>query len=150
MNLNDAEIIAKELMQKHCPEYSFSWDNAKRRFGSCNIKHKRITLSKDLVSLNNVEEVKNTILHEIAHALRPKCHHDYIWRLTAISLGCDGGRVYDNNKVITPEKKCVYQCPSCHREIKRFRKSKTLACGVCCKGKYDEKYKFILKEDDKK
>ena len=39
------------------------------------------------------ENVKNTLLHEIAHALAGHEHnHDEVWKATARSIGCDGCR----------------------------------------------------------
>ena len=37
--------------------------------------------------------MKNTLLHEIAHALAGHEHnHDEVWKATARSIGCDGCR----------------------------------------------------------
>ncbi len=42
------------------------------------------------------EEVKDTILHEIAHALVGKAHHhDDVWRAKALEIGCSGRRCHD-------------------------------------------------------
>ena len=62
------------------------------------------------------DEVKNTILHEIAHALdfciRGKSAHDYIWKSIAIEIGCDGKRCYDVNEEVKEKLyKYVAICP---------------------------------------
>ena len=152
MDLNSAEVLALTLIEEHCPEYSFKFDNAKKRFGCCNMLIKQITLSKKLVELNTYNDVKNTILHEIAHAISPiKSHHDYIWKKNAISLGCDGQRVYSN--INKPTASYVYECPSCGNQSARYKRTDSSACGVCCRkfnhGKYTEKYKLILKTNYK-
>ena len=48
--------------------WKFKFDNAKRRFGCCYYSTKTISLSKSMANLNP-NEIKNTILHEIAHIL---------------------------------------------------------------------------------
>jgi len=98
--------------------------------------------------VNNEKEVKNVILHEIAHALTPKQHHNKIWKLKAISIGCDGKRCY-NTKIINSVKgKYIYQCPMCKRKFNRHRKIKQIrSCGLCCNkynnGNYSSDFNLI-------
>ena len=65
--------LAEELMREHrVPrEWSFGFDRSKVRFGKCDYRRKRISLSSHLVDLNDEYSVRDTILHEIAHALAP-------------------------------------------------------------------------------
>ena len=74
MNLNDAQSLAADLMQQHkLPrEWSFGFDRSKVRFGKCDYGKKRISLSRHLVEANGIAVVRETILHEIAHALAPR------------------------------------------------------------------------------
>jgi predicted SprT family Zn-dependent metalloprotease len=147
MDLNSAEVLALTLIEEHCPEYSFKFDNAKKRFGQCLIGGKKsITLSRQLTELNDYVEVRDTILHEIAHAMSPvTSHHDQIWRKNAIAIGCNGQRVCN---VKTPTPKYIYECPCCHRRSNRYKKTERTACDVCCRkfnnGKYSEAYKIVL------
>lgn len=148
MDLRKAEQTAKELIAKHCPDYKFKFDNAKVRFGACNYRTKYISLSKYLTYLNDEQKVIDTILHEIAHALNRGQGHNYIWRKTAISLGCDGNRCYDGNKVNHVKGKYVYQCPVCKSEHNYHRRiTRNTACGKCCKkynnNKYSDDYKIV-------
>ena len=36
--------------------------------------------------------IRDTILHEIAHALTPGQHHNDVWRRKATAIGCTGQR----------------------------------------------------------
>ena len=48
------------------------WDRAVRRFGQCRVDERRITLSRELVALNAVDLVRDTVpCTEIAHGLAP-------------------------------------------------------------------------------
>jgi predicted SprT family Zn-dependent metalloprotease len=74
-----------------------------RSAGSCSYKQKTIKLQPVYVEHNTFETVNNTILHEIAHALTPKQHHNNIWKRKAIEIGCNGKRCY-GAEVQRPEK----------------------------------------------
>ncbi|UQT45533.1 SprT-like domain-containing protein [Akkermansia muciniphila] len=52
-------------------DWQFGWDRAKRRLGVCRLLEKSITISIHFVraNLETPHEIRDTILHEIAHAL---------------------------------------------------------------------------------
>jgi len=98
METKDAQTLAEDLMKQHGVEnYSFSFMAIRKKFstsGRCNWKKKTIQLQPTFVELNTENIVRNTVLHEIAHALRPKHGHNKFWRSTAASIGCTGLRCY--------------------------------------------------------
>jgi len=111
MLLSDCEKQAMALMAHYgLDSWSFTFDNAVRRFGACNYTYRRISLSRSLVQLNSPEVVGQTVLHEIAHAIAgPSHNHDHIWLATARSLGYTGGRTYERT-VIRPQGKYEAEC----------------------------------------
>jgi predicted SprT family Zn-dependent metalloprotease len=132
MELAAAAKMALLLMREHglAPKWEFTFDRAVLRFGSCNWRRKRITLSAALVRLNAEEEVRDTILHEIAHALTsPRSGHGRKWKEVARAIGCRPERCYGEN-VILPGQKYRGSCPSCGRSIRRSRRSR-VSCGHC-------------------
>lgn len=93
MDLDTADIMARELLSIHLPEWDFGWNNRKRSLGVCKHSSSVIELSRTATSVNEEHVVKNTILHEIAHALVGIGHgHDSVWQAMAKSIGCDGKR----------------------------------------------------------
>lgn len=150
MLLTDCEKLVDELFVKHnLNEWNFRFDRAVKRFGQCKFNDKQITLSKKLVELNNIEVVKNTLLHEIAHALvGPGNGHNYKWWSKALEIGCDGKTRYDTNKVIIAKLKYTGICRNCKKEITHQRKH-NLACKNCCdkynNGNYSLKFQFDWK-----
>jgi len=98
MNIINAEYMAKQLIIKHgVANYAFSFMKTRRNFsaaGNCNWKEKTIKLQPTFVKLNSYEIVRNTILHEIAHALKPRHGHNKFWKRTAENIGCNGTRCY--------------------------------------------------------
>ncbi len=94
MNLNDARALALDLMARHgLTKWRLTFDDAKTRAGVCRSGSREIGLSRPLITLYSAEQVTETILHEIAHALvGPRHGHDAVWRATAVRIGCSGRR----------------------------------------------------------
>lgn len=92
MNIIQAEKLAKELMAKYLDdEWKFKFSNALTRLGSCSYRTNIIYLSKPLTEVNPIEVMRNTILHEIAHALVGSKHkHDSVWAAKHRELGGTG------------------------------------------------------------
>ena len=134
MTEHDARTLALSLMARHGVDFDFSFDNALRRCGSCRVKAGRrgvITLSRHFVRLNDEGVVRNTILHELAHALVGLGHgHDAAWRMKALELGCDG-EVCSGAAVA--EGKWAATCPGCSERHTRVRRPKQLTGWHCKK-----------------
>jgi hypothetical protein len=91
--------------------------------------------------LNSEPEVRNTILHEIAHALVGPSHgHDGVWRAPARLMGCNGSRCCDRS-VVAPSRKWVAECPSCKCEVRRHRR-RIASCGQCSGGAFNPRYQL--------
>jgi predicted SprT family Zn-dependent metalloprotease len=91
MDLNDAKTLAHDLMATHGLDslgWTFAFDNATRRMGLCQFTPRRISMSRHYASHADEKSVRNTILHEIAHAKAgPAAKHGPRWRAVAVSLG---------------------------------------------------------------
>jgi len=98
-NLIEIREFALERMEKWGlikENWKFVWDNkAVRRYGQCRYGRKEVGLTKKLVSLNTIEESKDVVLHEIAHALAGSGHgHDALWRRWCVKVGAKPERCY--------------------------------------------------------
>lgn len=123
MDLRLAQSLCNCLMEKHGVTqhgFKFKWINSSKSFGCCitnNLKKIRtIALSKKLVSLNEMDEVRNTILHEIAHALDyirnnykwrstetgRSLDHDSVWKEICLEIGADPEARYSHKVVNVP------------------------------------------------
>lgn len=126
MNLSVAMIKGFSLLEKHGLKdkgWKFQLDRSVRRFGVCMYGNKTISLSRRLVSLNKEEEVIDTILHEIAHALAGhEAGHGPIWKQKCIEIGARPVRCYNSKNVVTPTPKYVAICEDCKQEFHRNRK----------------------------
>jgi predicted SprT family Zn-dependent metalloprotease len=133
MNLNDAKAIALALMLRHgLRDWRFEWDRSSRRFGVCKFGSKVIGLSHKLVALNDEPKVRDTILHEIAHALCPvREGHGRIWKQKAIEVGAKPERCYKAADVTTPHAPYLGTCPCGLVNLKRHRRLKGRICRKC-------------------
>ena len=103
---------AERLMASHgLTGWSLQYDDASRRAGSCNPRLKVIGLSRLYCLHASPEEVRETILHEIAHALVGPGHgHDSVWKAAARALGCTGDRCH---YVEFAPPRYLVSCPRC-------------------------------------
>jgi predicted SprT family Zn-dependent metalloprotease len=107
MNTDNARLLANELIDKTfvvgghevCARklgFRFGWMNSERTLGQCNYKNKLIRLSKNYVLRNSEELVKDTILHELAHAFNWHIYkgkgHGKSWRFCCVQVGAKPDR----------------------------------------------------------
>jgi predicted SprT family Zn-dependent metalloprotease len=91
-----AQQAREYLLQHELSLWSFRFDNGRTRAGSCQYGPHVITLSYEFAKHAPAAEIRDTLLHEIAHALVGKTHHhDAVWRTTALALGCSGRRCHE-------------------------------------------------------
>lgn len=147
MNTKEAESLVYKYMAKHDlpDEWLFRWQNKKNSLGTCSYNKKEIRLSKWYVELNDLISVRDTILHEIAHALSYVYYgsegigHGKLWKdicrqIGAIPKACSKENLikpqnhykyidtcycsitYKRHRVRTNTK---YSCPKCKKELFR-------------------------------
>jgi predicted SprT family Zn-dependent metalloprotease len=131
MEIERAKELALELMTQHkLYGWGLSFNQSNFGFGKCSYRKKRIFLSRVLVSLNEEERVRNTILHEIAHALMGKqAGHSSIWVQKAQEIGCTGTRCYSNDTIV-PKRLYKGTCPACGKFVTK-NKQKNCSCPWC-------------------
>jgi SprT protein len=144
MELKQVECLAKDLIHKYLPDYSFNFDNAKKRFGCHKRWIKNISLSAPLCLLNNEETIKNMILHEIAHGLSSKVGHNAEFYNKCREIGAIPSRTYKSKDVVPVEGKHQYKCPGCGKITNHYRKLKrSYSCSTCNPKRYDERFKLM-------
>jgi len=95
--MNEVQELIDKTKLELTEQYPFlenwfvSFDNAKRRAGVCRVSTKEISLSKHHILNNSIEVVKDTILHEFAHAIAYEIYsesgHGVQWKKIALQLG---------------------------------------------------------------
>ena len=124
--------MAERLVAEHgLTGWRVRLDSAKRRAGVCRFAERVIGLSGPLTELHSEAEVRDTVLHEIAHALvGPEHGHDRVWRATALRIGCSGRRCVD---VDAPRVAGAWVgvCPAGHVKDRHRRPERVMSCGTC-------------------
>ena len=122
--------LAEALVTEHgLVGWTVVLDRAKTRAGVCRADRREIGLSAPLTALHSEQEVRDTVLHEIAHALvGPRHAHDAVWRATAQRIGCSGQRTSSGPRVAG---KWTGTCPAGHATSRHQRPARVVACGRC-------------------
>jgi hypothetical protein len=106
-----------------------------------------IEISKHLLPMGEAR-VKNTLMHEIAHAIVGPGHgHNHVWRSKAIELGSDGQRCH----VFEAPHKYDVVCAVHGVVAKRNRLPKRgmrQSCPKCCRGRYNADYPLVYLATD--
>ncbi|MEK7233604.1 MAG: SprT-like domain-containing protein [Elusimicrobiota bacterium] len=136
MDLRAASALARQLLAQHgLADWHFAFDNSKLRFGVCKWNKRTIGLSRQLVRLNDEAQVRDTLLHELAHALAPRqAGHGPIWRAMAAAIGAKPERCYSSDTVAQPALPYQLRCLHCNRAVpraRRLRRGRRISCGTC-------------------
>jgi predicted SprT family Zn-dependent metalloprotease len=139
VHLIEARNLAITLMRAHGLDkagWRFRFDHARRRFGCCRFSDKSITLSRPLTLLNPPEQVRDTVLHEIAHALTPGDGHGRRWRAACAAVGANPRRCYTDGEVVSPPRRPApyrYGCGACQWWVDRRRvtRARKYVCARC-------------------
>lgn len=139
-DLIDVRREADALLGVHLDaSWSFAFDNAKRRAGACDYLRKRITLSRYLSARYDDETNRQTILHEIAHALAGSAAgHGIEWKRVARSLGYTGG-VTHRGETATELAPWVGVCPAGHVAFRHRKATRATSCARCAPT-FDERH----------
>lgn len=125
METYKAAELARTLMNENgLRDWLFEFDRAARRFGACYYGRKKISLSEKLTVLNSEAAVRETLLHEIAHALTPNDRgHGKEWARACWKLGIPANRCFDSS-VETPKGQWRATCIVCGKEHTMHRRPK--------------------------
>lgn len=117
------------LLQFELSDWTFCFDHGTRRAGCCNYRDKKISIASDLARNASEEDIRDTLLHEIAHALVGKKHnHDPIWQAKAKEIGSSGERTH--RLVFSPPRYHVTCENGCWTRTAE-RRNRRLVCRTC-------------------
>lgn len=136
--------VAKEISIDYdlpVPEIELT-NRFKSKLGECNRSTKLIRLNRFFCENNEFEAVYDLIKHEMAH-FRARGHGDAFKGVCA-DMGIAHHTHIQHPDCIYEKGKFTYMCPGCGQFIHPFRRLKDgAACGDCCKGVYNLKFKLI-------
>lgn len=136
-SLRATEALGRRLLRHHAgrgrldSRWRFGFDLAPVRAGVTDHARREISVSIPYCLKASRAQVRDTILHEIAHAIcGPRHRHDAEWRRVAASLGCSGDRCHTVEHTPAP---WLGEC-GCGRTFRRHRlqrKLRSARCAAC-------------------
>jgi predicted SprT family Zn-dependent metalloprotease len=111
------------------PRWSAAYDNSRTCAGMCVFRSRTLSFSRHLIARASAEEMRDTVLHEIAHALAgPRHGHNSKWREIALRIGCNGVRCHD---IQLAPPRWIYRCSAGCWMVPRFKRSKLSTQRTC-------------------
>ena len=130
--LSRVKVWAHALIELHLDaEWSFAFDNAKKRAGLCDYTRKRISVSRYLAARWADDDVHQILLHEVAHAMAgPAAGHGPRWRSTARAIGYIGKATHSGETAVELAP-WVGTCPNGHVHYRHRKPTRALSCAKC-------------------
>jgi SprT protein len=145
--------------EEYAESVSIVWNKRMRSTaGRAFLTQAKVELNPKLLHLGDdaLVQVKQTLLHELAHLLAHHRHgrgiasHGAEWKQACADMGIPGESATHSLPLPsrTQRRKWRYTCPHCLEVIERVRRMRSAsACYTCCKthngGKYHRRYQFI-------
>ncbi|WP_178132584.1 SprT-like domain-containing protein [Limnoglobus roseus] len=145
--------LAEGRMKRHgLAGWQFGFNANVRRAGVCKYPTQtrpgRIELSRHFIAHNSADEVLDTVLHEIAHAIvGPNHGHDAAWKAKCVEIGARPERCYGHH-IVMPNGRWQAVCPGCSKVFDRHRRPKQMT-GWHCKACGSEKGHLRWRCDDR-
>lgn len=113
-SMTQTRLDANALLREHGladKGWRFEFDAAKKRGGVCRHDIKVISMSRHLVPMWTDEQVRDTLIHEVAHALCGSGQgHGPVWKRKMRELGAAPERTHSNETV---RGRYVAYCDTC-------------------------------------
>lgn len=147
-HLREVAALALELMDEYglLPEWSLKFDRAHKRAGYASRADHVLSLSAPLMSIWPMSHCRDTILHEIAHALTSG-GHDAAWRAKCREIGADPTRTWGDNGEARIASKYTGTCPNGHvlHRDRMTKRTQHISCGECSP-RFNKNYMFTWKK----
>ncbi len=144
MDREKAKAYAEEMIQTHLPGqgWRFEWDNAKARFGACHYTLRVISLSAPLTDHVTEEEMRDTVAHEVAHAIAGyTAAHGPLWKATARRLGATPQAKSKSSTLRAQQAPWVGTCPAGHEVRRLWRRPRRVGSCRKCSPVWDPAHK---------
>lgn len=131
-------------------DWKIRFSKAYRRLGSCSYKTKTIRISYIYAAALTWDEIHDTILHEVAHAIAGSAaRHGIAWKRVAYRLGLENpaSTTHTSAKIQRPWNGV---CPNGHTTSRVQVPRRVNSCGKCGKGKFNKEFIFEWTKNGKK
>lgn len=124
MTNDELLTYAREFMDKHgLRHWSVALSHGMSTAGWCYDRKRLISLAYKVMENWSLTDVRDIILHEIAHALTPRDKgHGASWKAKCVEIGANPKRCYDES-LPTPEGKWIESCECGDNRDRAHRRS---------------------------
>jgi len=144
------EIKGEWLLQREkwgLAGWELKLSRQRRHLGYCKPVRRTISVSLLYMERNPFHIMKDTLLHEIAHAVHfiesGNTGHNNDWKEVARRVGCTPVRCASLEGLRVPEGKYAGVCRSCGKTVQFYRQiRRSYSCSACSPKRYDPR--FIL------
>lgn len=138
MNRLEIVMLANELMTTNkanrnikAEGWKFEFNNRANAIGLCRYSNKTIYISTVFADALTNTEVKDTLLHEIAHAMTPGEGHGVEWKRMARILGCAAkstARLENAEQIQKKYAICIRRADGTLEKVSSCSRKKDLSC----------------------
>lgn len=147
--------LGRDLLDEHgLEDWQFRIATTIRTLGRCFYKSRTIEFSANYLHISD-SEIRDTILHEIAHALSYLRYgeegkgHNHLWRLCCKEVGARPQRLAPPTAKSSARPSYRIKCPVCDWSITRFRMRRRNFGALCPKCHSEVKiYRITYKEGE--
>jgi predicted SprT family Zn-dependent metalloprotease len=127
----EVRLLAEQLLAAHGLDgWSFRFNRSKLNLGLCRWGVRTIELSVYFVERNPLEAVRQTLLHEVAHALAGRqAGHGPAWKAVCLRIGARPERL--SFEASMPPGRWQAACGSCGMLHDRHRRPKRMVGWYC-------------------
>lgn len=131
--MNGYARLARTLMNQHgLSDWKIEWSRAKKTHGLCRYSTKTLVFSAVAFQHIGEAEVRDTILHEIAHALAGhRAGHGPEWRRVCLAIGGNGKQYVTREAAQAVPAAWVGTCRNGHTSQMHRAPLRVKACGHC-------------------
>jgi len=146
--IKGCERMARNLMDVHgLSDWAFKWGNARSQIGATDHQRRTIRLSRAFAELWGPEGMRDTVLHEIAHALAGTDHgHDSTWRAICRRIGAKPERLASEDDGPAPLMRYTGTCPNGHTVQRQRLPRNPVSCAKCAR-RFDPRYLLTWTEN---
>lgn len=129
--LERVKDMAEKLLAEHgLGGWTVQWSRARQQAGRCDRKGRVILLSAPLMSVWTPAQARDTILHEIAHALTTGAHNAE-WKRKCAEIGAIPSASWGGRGERVLPGKWRGTCPAGHVVFREYRPKGRISCSRC-------------------
>jgi len=136
-NFNFFDFLRSKMNQHLKKNWKINYFDATTHLGVCNYKSYTIAFNHDLIRYGTIEQQKDVILHELAHAIdiekRGYSNHSAQWKFIAKAIGANPSSKLEHSLECMDYANYIGTCQNCNEKFFRMKKPTRPQIHAACK-----------------